>query len=102
MTEYEELREKIQEALGKLTKQTVDWERRDMPDFNRSIEIFSELQVTLLEILSIIAERCWLKDKRELPDYLMEGQTACDKPTYQEMLKRAGWRPVKEIKKEAK
>ena len=53
----EELKEKIQEALGKLTKQIVDWERRDLPDFNRSIEIFSELQVTHLEILSIIESR---------------------------------------------
>ena len=53
----EQLREKIQEALGKLTKQIVDWERKDLPDFNRSVEIFSELQVTLLEILAIIESR---------------------------------------------
>ena len=32
-----------------------------------------------------------IKVERELPDWLMEGQIACDKPTYQEMLKRAGY-----------
>ena len=38
-----------------------------------------------------------IKTDRELPDYLMEGQEACDKPTYQEMLRRAGYVAVEPL-----
>jgi len=88
VSKEQELREKIQEALGQLTKQIVDWERKDLPDFNRSVEIFSELQTTLLEVLSIVAERCVFKGKVEIP------MTGVEADMWQK-----GWRPVKEITK---
>ena len=42
------------------------------------------------EIMAVIAEKCWLKDERRALDQVEKGML------------RDGWRPVKEIKKEAK
>jgi len=115
MTKYEELKKQIEQALGKLTKRIVDWEREDLPDFNRSIEIFSELEVTLQEILSIIAERCYFKDEEgELPvnplptphgsldDYKEEVVAYKAYKEAQKDMLRAGYKLVKPLKKEAK
>jgi len=50
------MREKIASILGQLTKRIIEWEKSDMPDFNKSIEIFSELEWAKKEILSLMRE----------------------------------------------
>jgi len=90
MTEYEELREIIRNefnnaiCFGRYSDQQTWKESRD-----EALDTYTD------KILSIIAERCWLKDSR-FQEPLEYGFTG--------YLWQAGWRPVKPIgeTKEAK
>jgi len=89
--EQEELGEEIEQSLVKMF---YTWEQ----------EVTKE---HIDELLSIIAERCWLKDavvfpsnphpnsKRDWWDYDREVYNAAQNDMY-----KAGWRPVIEIEKE--
>lgn len=106
MTEYEELRGKLNLAYCKNSTcyARCAFPERDCP----------QAKVATREILSIIAEKCWLKDEgRELPDgfnYEVSepGIHGIERHTYhiqfepraKERIKELGWRPVKPLKEE--
>lgn len=87
MNEYEELREKIVGILD-------DYELKGLEEFGGAIHNDSLQKADLL--LSIIAEKCWFKDEG-----IAGRGTSMEKRMYYQ-LRDKGWRPVKEIKKEAK
>lgn len=84
MTEYEELQSEIVKILD-------DYELNGLEEFEGAIHNDSLQKADL--ILSIIAERCVFLDK-EVPG-LQEDSDA-------RWFWNEGWRPIKEIKKEAK
>ena len=77
MTEYEELREEIAKRLS----ESDGWDRLELIYYRQKADL----------ALSIIAERCWFKNEGKA------GNTESE-----QFFTKIGWRPVKEIKKEAK
>jgi len=82
MSEYEELREKIEQILS----QCLDTE--DTTECTHLTE--EEVWRLKDQILSIIADKCWLKDNNFVEP--LQGGIAS-------AFWLEGWRPVKEIKK---
>ena len=108
MTEYEELREKIARYLQSVNSEKGIYSWGQLTP--------SQQQVFLDQadyILSIISERCWLKDEKELPDDFyyeftdigsgwtgrIEGKISVH---LKKFLEEFGYKSVKELKKEAK
>ena len=79
MTEYEALKEEIITTAAGYT---------------------DDIKALTTRLMTIIAERCWLKDEgKELP-FSIELVSGGEYEIYTR-LREAGWRPVVEIKKEA-
>ena len=82
--------EKIDWGLrGLISKWTGEDGSKYLYDFSKAIREYLHSQGGVL-----------LKENQELPDSLMEGQIACDKPTYQEMLRRANFKAVEPLEVE--
>ena len=89
MTEYEELRIKIAKRI--CAYDGYGWEYTEA----------SYLSVAD-QILSIIAERCWFKGDEQMPKTQIQTLRKDIVARARGELIELGWRPVKEIKKEAK
>ena len=96
MTDIEKKREEIRENLAEVLSFSHEPDEPEWAEMDEHKK--TGYRNEALNILSYLhSQGVVIKVDRELPDYLMEGQVACDKPTYQEMLRRAKYVAVEPL-----